>query len=70
MAEVVYTDSMTEINTLSLAELSYQNAPCGQLVDMDTVNIAGSSLPTVLKVQLCVISLWLESVCKFYILDI
>lgn len=70
MAEVVYTDSMTEINTLSLAELSYQSAPCGQLVDMDTVNIAGSSLPTVLKVQLCVISLWPESVCKFCILDI
>lgn len=55
-AEGVYTDSMTEINTLSHAELSYQSHPCGVLVDMDTVNIAGSTWLTVLKVQLCVIS--------------
>ncbi len=44
---------MTEINTLSHAELSYQSNPFGELVDMDTVNIAGGTLPIVLKVQLC-----------------
>lgn len=42
--DCVYTDSMTEINTLSPAELSYQSNPCGVLVDMDTVNIAGNTL--------------------------
>lgn len=35
---------MTEINILSPAELSYQSNPCGVLVDMDTVNIAGNTL--------------------------
>jgi len=49
---------MAEINTLSHAELSYQSNPCGELVDMDTVNIDGSNLPTEQKVQPCVISLW------------
>lgn len=37
---------MTEINTLSHAELSYQSHPCGVPVDMDTVNIAGNTWPT------------------------
>lgn len=42
VADSVYTDSVTEINTLSHAELSYQSNPHGALVDMDTVNIAGT----------------------------
>lgn len=56
MAEAVCIDSGRAINTLSLAEPSYHCLPCGVQVDMDTVNIAGSTLPTVLKVQPCVIS--------------
>lgn len=63
----VYTDSMTEINTLSHAELSYQSNPCGVLVDMDTVNIAENTLLTLLKVHLCVIPLWLLPTCAFCI---
>lgn len=42
VVDSVYSDRMTEINTLSHAELSYQSNPHGALVDMDTVNIAGT----------------------------
>lgn len=35
----VDSDSATEINTLSHAELPYQSHPSGRPVDMDTVNI-------------------------------
>lgn len=67
MAEAVYIDGATAITTLSLAEPSYQSCPGGVQVDMDTVNIAGITLPTVLKVQPCVMS---ASVCTFCILHI
>lgn len=49
----VCSDSVTEINTLSHADLFYQGNPHGVPVDMDTVNIAGNPLPAVPKVQLC-----------------
>lgn len=68
MVEVVCTDSTTEINTLSHAELPYQSSPCGAQVDMDTVNRAESALLTVLKGQPGIISLsWVRS---FYTLGI
>lgn len=44
---------MSEINTLSLAELSYQSHPCSGPVDMDTVNIAWNIRPAAVEVQLC-----------------
>lgn len=61
---------MTEINTLSHAELSYQSNPCGVLVDMDTVNIAGNTLANGAKGAALCDLLWLQSVRTFCILAI